>query len=172
VEQMKKILLTKGEEALVDDYNYSWLMKWRWHFMPDRDSGGYAVRSVRIDDKVKIILMHVEIMKHAGHLEEGQVDHWDQNKLNNQEQNLRMATHTQQRANTKRYKNNTSGYKGVSFNKQKDKWVSYIRVDRKLKHLGYYDTPEEAAEAHNKEATKQFGEFACLNEIPRMGHVR
>lgn len=48
------------------------------------------------------------------------------------------------------FKNSTTGRKGVSFHKGKNKWIAAIRVRGKLKHLGYYSTPEMAADAYYK----------------------
>lgn len=86
------------------------------------------------------------------------IDHIDGDVSNNRWTNLRLATKSQNKANSKRYKNNTTGYKGVT--KVRDKWRAYIAVDKKRIWLGYYKTPEDASDAYQKAATKYFGEFA------------
>jgi len=60
---------------------------------------------------------------------------------------------------------NTSGYKGVSFDKRdrKKKWYAQIRIENRHIILGYFYTPEEAARAYNDAAIKYFGEFARIN---------
>lgn len=91
-----------------------------------------------------------------------EVDHIDGNKLNNRIENLRSATTSQNQHNRTKYKNNTSGYKGVSFyGKNKYKcWGANIQVNGKQKHLGYFLTPEEAFAAYCKAALELHGEFA------------
>jgi hypothetical protein len=163
---MKRIPLTQGKVALVSDCDYKYLMKWKWYYQTRKPNLlGYAARQRRLKatGKQRAVYMHVEIMRRAGRLRPGQVDHCDQNGLHNYRSNLRMATRTQQKANTKRYKNNTSGYKGVHWRKDICKWCARIGVNGKKKHLGYYESKEKAAEAYDRAAEKYFGKFSCLN---------
>lgn len=89
-----------------------------------------------------------------------EIDHRRGIRGDNRIGELREATHFQQMANSKRPCTNTSGFKGVSFYKRKHRWRAYIAVGGKPKHLGYFDTAEEAHEAYAETATAQFGEFA------------
>lgn len=89
-----------------------------------------------------------------------EIDHRDTNSLNNRWLNLREATRHQQMANRRTQSNNTSGYKGVGFNKKTGKWVSRIKVDGRVKFLGHFFTPEDAHEAYKIAAQVLFGEFA------------
>jgi hypothetical protein len=159
---MKKILLTQGKEALVDDCDYDWLMQWKWCYMSIRGGDGYAVRNKKPKGS-GLLLMHRAIMQHAGCLEVGQVDHWDQNKLNNQRYNLRMATRSQQQANVPPQKNNKCGFKGVRWNERDRLWYAQIMSNKEYKYLGCFDSAEEAARAYDKQAKIDFGEFAYLN---------
>jgi hypothetical protein len=79
------------------------------------------------------------------------------------EGNLRVCTQSQNSCNQKRRKDNTSGYKGVYFHKAVQKWCSCIQYKHKEFTLGYFDTPEEGAEAYNKKALELHGEFARIN---------
>jgi hypothetical protein len=79
--------------------------------------------------------------------------------------NLRLATSSQNCANSPKSKNNTSGYKGVTWHKQHKKWYAQISKDRKNYFLGLYFKAEEAALAYNKKALELFGEFAYLNDV-------
>jgi hypothetical protein len=88
------------------------------------------------------------------------VDHIDGDASNNSWTNLRLATPAQNAANSKRQSNNTSGYKGVTFDSVNRKWRAEIRFNRKLKNLGRFDTPERAHEAYVDAAKALFGEFA------------
>ena len=88
-----------------------------------------------------------------------QVDHKNRNGLDNRRDNLRLATHGQNLANSKTH--SESGFKGVE--KNKHRFYASISIDGKTKKLGGYDTPEEAARAYDEAALEQFGEFARIN---------
>jgi hypothetical protein len=88
-----------------------------------------------------------------------QVDHIDQDKTNNNLLNLRFCSNSENRRNIGLTKTNTSGYKGVSWNKRYKKWLAQIQINRKKKHLGYFNDKDEAYEAY-KTASKQYhGDF-------------
>ena len=91
------------------------------------------------------------------------VDHIDGDAMNNNVYNLRYATKPQNAVNRGLAKNNTSGYKGVSFYKQSKKWESYIGYKGKKIRLGLFDCKIEAAKAYDKKAYELYGEFAWLN---------
>lgn len=92
----------------------------------------------------------------------GEIDHIDCDPLNDKVTNLRVATRSQQTANTKLRADNASGFKGVYFDgsKREKKWRAQIRCGDALTHLGYFKTPEEAHAAYSEAAMKAFGEFA------------
>jgi hypothetical protein len=92
-----------------------------------------------------------------------QVDHIDNNYLNNQKSNLRIVTRNQNCMNRRKQANTTSKYKGVAWNGSK--WTSYITVNRKRIYLGYYKLEKTAAKKYNEAALKYFGEFAHINKI-------
>lgn len=92
------------------------------------------------------------------------VDHIDGDSLNNCKSNLRICTHQQNRCNSKISSNNSSGYKGVDFLKNRGVYRARIKYKYKEHHLGCFDSAWDAAEAYNKAARKYFGEFANLNE--------
>ena len=86
------------------------------------------------------------------------VDHVDNDPLNNRIRNLRAATISQNNANTGKKATNSSGYKGVSL--QKERWIASINKDGKRIYVGAFDTAEEAHKAYQLAAMKIFGEFA------------
>lgn len=90
------------------------------------------------------------------------VDHIDGNGLNNTRVNLRVANSTENARNTRLRKDNTSGFKGVTWHKKNRKWRAVIKVDGGQKHLGMFDTLEAAYAAYCKAALHYFGEFARL----------
>lgn len=88
------------------------------------------------------------------------VDHADLDKECNAIANLRLATVSQNAANSRVNSKNTSGYKGVSRIRESGKWLATIKVMGKSKYLGTFDDPEAAHEAYVKAAASEFGEFA------------
>jgi hypothetical protein len=90
------------------------------------------------------------------------VDHIDGNPLNNKRSNLRLATNMENLRNMKKIRG-ISRYKGVSLLKKGNRWISYIRVNTKLEHLGSFKTEIEAAVAYDMAAIDKFGEYASLN---------
>ncbi len=95
------------------------------------------------------------------------VDHIDHDKTNNSVSNLRWCSPTQNGMNKSKQSSTCSSiYKGVSWHKQPQKWRAQIRVDGKLKYLGYFANETQAAVAYNNAAICQYAEFACLNVIP------
>lgn len=94
-----------------------------------------------------------------------QLDHINGIRNDNRIENLRECTNTENNRAVGIKKNNTSGYKGVTFNKASGKFYAYIRVDYKRIHLGVWESPTDAAKAYNEAALKYFGEFATLNRL-------
>ena len=78
---------------------------------------------------------------------------------------MRPATCSQNRANTKFYITNTSGYRGVYYDKDRDKWKAVAFHNYKKTYIGRFNTPEEAALAYNRAAIIYHGEFAVLNIV-------
>ena len=103
--------------------------------------------------------MHREIMGNP----KKDIDHMNNNKLDNRKQNLRLCSPSQNGSNMKIPKSNKSGFKGVSWNKQHKKWSAYIYKNYKHIFIGSFEDKQEAALAYNKAATVYFGEFARIN---------
>lgn len=154
---MKKIPLTKGYFAIVDDSYYNELIQYKWQANENCNTV-YAQRS----KCGSISMMHREVMGCNSSLE---VDHKDGNGLNNQKSNLRMANKSQNGANRKSAKNSTSKYKGVCWAKKSKKWCSQIKKDGVIHRLGFFCDEEGAAIAYDKAALRLHGEFARVNFI-------
>lgn len=159
---MKTIPLTKGHETEVDDEDYEFLNQWQWTADVRSDGRAYARRQERVNGQRKTFTMHRMILKLPEKF--GGVDHKDRNSLNNQKSNLRMANDHQNGANRDANKNNTSGFKGVTWSKAARKWQAQIMVNRKPNYLGLFEDPKSAARRYDQEAIKLFEEFAASNK--------
>jgi hypothetical protein len=101
----------------------------------------------------------VWIMHHGAIPDNLQVDHIDNNKLNNRIENLRLATKAQNQYN-RPTRAKVSGLKGVYYSKRDNKWFSTINVNGKSRRLGSFETKEAAYNRYKIEADKIYGEFA------------
>ena len=158
---MKLIPLSQGKFAQVDDEDFEYLNQWKWCAHKNKNVF-YAQRNVLIDGKRKTQLMHVLIM--GNNPTRLQIDHIDGIGLNNQKNNLMFCTN--QENCMKQHKQNkkcSSIYKGVHWCKSKLKWQSYIKVNFKQIHLGFFAIEEDAARAYDFAAIKYFKNFAHLN---------
>lgn len=158
---MNEIPLTQGKFTVVDDEDYEWLMQWKW-FAVKAGKTYYARRASYKNGRLSPIPMHREIL---GLLYgDGTLgDHRNRNGLDNRRNNLRVASAQLNCYNKGMQKNNTSGFRGVTWDKRSEQWLAQIRVDRKTKGLGYYPIKKDAAIAYDNAAIKYFGTDAILN---------
>lgn len=91
------------------------------------------------------------------------IDHINGNKLDNRSCNLRPCTRSQNKANSRKQSDNTTGFKGVVFRKETEKFQAAIRANGIRYHIGTFETPIDAAKAYDKKAIELFGEYAKLN---------
>jgi hypothetical protein len=95
-----------------------------------------------------------------------EVDHIDRNKLNNNLSNLRWCSRNQNQQNKKKTLNCSSIYRGVTFNKSRNRWCAGKRINGKTNNLGSYKTEIEAAQAYNQFIIdNNLGEFCELNVL-------
>lgn len=106
---------------------------------------------------------HVRLHQYLLARSDLKIDHINGLRNDNRRNNLRFVTDQQNSWNTKKPNHNTSGYKGVSFCKARNKYEVRIRAETKNKFLGYYDSPIEAALAYDRAAAFYFGEYARTN---------
>ena len=163
MEGARYIPLTQGKFAIVDAEDYPRLARHKWAVSQSRYNF-YACRWIH----GKKISMH-RLILNAPH---GMlVDHIDGNGLNNRKANLRLCTITQNNRNSRPYRNATSKYKGVCWEKACRKWYAKIKPNRKTISLGLFTDQIEAAVAYDRKAEVLFGEFAYLN-FPQLVEFR
>lgn len=156
---MKYIQISKGHQAIVDDEDFDELSKYNW-FAFDRKGERLVYAGCKLNHKN--VKMHRMVLGVKGN---EIIDHKNGNGLDNRKENLRISSPSQNMWHRAMLKNNTSGFRGVSFRKNMNKWSAMIGVYRKPIYLGSFKTKEEAAKAYNDAAIKFFGEFANLNDI-------
>lgn len=156
---VKEIRLTQGKVAIVDDADYGWLSQWKW-YANQNNNHWYVGRHYSFDGKHGSIHMHRVIMSPPLGL---QVDHINNDGLDNRRDNLRICTHAQNIHNQSKQLNTTSSFKGVCWHKRTKKWRAYICVAAERKHLGRFTSEIQAALAYDAAAREHFGEFANLN---------
>lgn len=157
---MKRIKLTQSKFALIDKKDFNRIKNYKWCVCHLERRQCYAVS--RINGKV--IPMHRFLLNLTN--PKIQSDHKDGNGLNNQRYNIRIATNQQNSMNQRlQLRPKSSKYKGVTWDKNRNKWMTKIKFNQKGIHLGRFKTQEEAALAYNKKAKELFGKFANLNKI-------
>ena len=154
IEINSKVYGTMYAKVDIEDY---WIVKdYTWSLAKRNDT--FYVATSDYKNNHENLLLHRLLLPNSK-----EVDHEDMNGLNNTRKNLRECTKSQNGMNKKKYKNNTSGYKCVYFNKKRKKYEAYIVKNKKKKHIGYFDTAIKAAKAYDKKAIELFGKFNNLN---------
>jgi AP2 domain len=154
------IPLTQNQNAIVDARDFSWLSQWNWFAQWAKHTQSFYAK--RCDKNKKTFLMSREILNAKP---EEYVDHRNHNTLDNRRRNLRRSKIFQNNSNQGVRKDNSSGYKGVCFRRDSRRWQAYISYRGNRKHLGYFKTSREAAEAYNVSAKRFHGSFAYINSV-------
>lgn len=141
---------SKGENFYFDLEDYNKIKDYCWYI----DEYGYVVNHTEKD----LILMHRLIMG----LEKGdkrEVDHIYHKTNDNRKTQLRIVCSSENKMNTKIPSNNSSGCKGVCYNKQYKKWEAEIRAYNRRIKLGYFDNKNEAIKVRKQAEEEYFGEY-------------
>lgn len=131
---MKKIKLTQGKKALIDNDDYEKINQYKWCFDKSK-YGGYAMRK---NSQGKTIRMHVMIL---GESQGKIIDHIDDNKLNNQKSNLRFTTRS---INFHK----SDKLKGFYFDRKRNRFRARITLNGKKICLGDYANKKDAITAY------------------------
>ena len=128
---------------------------------PGIDTNGYYQVNLYKNSKMRHMKMHrlVALAFIENPDSKPYVDHKNNNKLDNNISNLRWCTLRENNQNASMKSNNSSGYKGVSYYKNLNKWRAQINIDGIKIHLGYYDTIEAATQARVQRARQAFGQY-------------
>jgi AP2 domain len=156
-----EVPLSQGLIAVIDAADEALIAPYKWCASVGKWATYAVANYVKPDGRRSMLKMHRVIM---GAVPGQLVDHRNHNGLDNQRSNLRLCGTSQNGANARRSRRNSTGYRGVGWHKQAGKWRAYIEVDKKLRHLGLFDDPWEAAQAYNAAAREAWGEFAYQNE--------
>jgi len=143
-------------QVKIDTKNWNKVKEYPWHIKWDCKLNKVKAAGFK-EYKGKRILLHTMLLGYM------MTDHIDGDVLNNLESNLRECNKSTNAMNRGKTKNNKSGFKGVCFHKNMNKWLAKINVNNKKFHLGYYSEKIEAARAYNEAAIKYHGEFARIN---------
>lgn len=151
--------LTRGFIAKIDVGDVPNVEGYNWFAIVQKHCV-YAMRSVPgVKGRGSKISMHRHLMNADDSV---QVDHIDLDGLNNRKSNLRLVLPFENAINRRKNSRNTSGYKGVCWNKACEKWQAQIRRENKRVYLGLFDTAEDAYKAYCDAAKIAHGEFARL----------
>ena len=153
---------TGGEVLLLDEAD-AWVMD-QYSLAVDRKKTSTYIRTTQKGvgaAKNKRGYLHRILMNCPDDM---QVDHIDGNGLNNTRANLRLASPSQNMHNRGPCRDNTSGYKGVYWNRDRSRWFAKIVVQGREFKRGYFRTPEDAAAAYASLAAKHVPEFCRLRQ--------
>ena len=164
---MKTIPLTQNKYALVDDEDYEYLSKWKWH--AHKGSSKYTYYAVRTsyDNGKTQVRMHREIVLRYTANNKEEIDHVDRDGLNNKKCNLRICSISENNFNRRNWgslpkgiKLNKSTYKKKNGEiKEYLKYQARISVNGKSVHLGNYNNLENAIDSYNNASKKYYPEY-------------
>ena len=157
---MKEIpVIGSSDPALCDDIDYPVLSYFEW-YVKFTHNRVYAKTHL----SGNTIYMHHMVFRPQKLV---MVNHADSNGLNNQRQNLRVATRTQVTLSNGKFRGKyTSGHKGVAFMKRTGRWRAQLKIAGQNVFQAEFDHEDDAAHAFDAAALKHGGEFAYLNFPP------
>lgn len=153
----------KNEPFYIDTEDYDKVKEHCWY----KDNNGYFKTNIRLDDnKRKIILLHDYVMnwKKESNLLIDHI-HGADSRHDNRKSNLRLVSRFVNNVNQKTRKDNTSGVKGVDWDKEHKKWAVRISVNNKRMFLGRYDSFIEAKQVREDAEEKYYGEYSYKNSM-------
>ncbi len=154
--------LTQGYEAIIDAADVHLVDGVNWYALVvrRRDKSVWSVyaqwRGRGKNGCLSTVYLHRVIAGTPDHM---MTDHVSGDGLDNRRANLRHATCADNQHNSKKAINNTSGIKGVHWNKQAGKWRAQIQVNRRRMTVGAFTNIDDAAAAYAEASARLHGEF-------------
>ena len=159
-----------SKKEVVENFDYKdgklfWRKKISNKINAGSEAGHFYSRPDRVGKRCKISLNGKKYFRsrlvwvmHFGEIPEGiQIDHIDRNVSNDRIENLRLATNSENNINKEMKISNTSGFRGIYFCKNKNKWLAEIGLNGKQYRIGRFKTKEEAYQAYLKSAREFHG---------------
>lgn len=149
------VCLIKGIKVLFDKEDYDLIKDYIWNVAKNNYVKSNCKTNGEILDKtvrMHILITHSDPKKYD-------VDHKNHIITDNRKSNLRIVLHNENLMNTKLYSNNTTGVKGVYWDKSRKKWMACITAYKKTYHLGRFDKFEDAVKARKDAELKYHGEY-------------
>ena len=161
--------LTKGYSTVIDKEDYPLVAGFKWYATENHSGKVYAARNgIKDNGKYGLIYMH-RVISGA---ERGQyVDHIDGDGLNNTKANMRLCSNSENLRNRGMPSNNSSGFKGVYWHKERCKWRAEIRVNGKPKHLGYFSDAEDAHKAYCDAGIELHGDYFNSGRVAELDNL-
>ncbi len=139
---MKILKLTQNKVSLLDDIDFEKASQFKWYARKDSKYAFYAQRKFNIDGTWKNIMLHRYLLNPPADM---YIDHINHDGLDNRRCNLRIVTHSQNHFNERIRTDNSSGFKGIHWNKKNNNWNVHLAN----KYLGSFNTIEEACNCRN-----------------------
>ena len=159
---MKRIQLTKGKYAIVDDEDYPYLSRFHWDLVSDN----YVVRRITTYKKEQFLIGIEYFILGSAHTGGSRIVHKNHNPLDCRKENLEYRKNSVAVHNKRKTKNPKSSiYKGVHWAVRYQKWETKIAKDYKCIYIGRFTKEKEAAKAYNKKALELYGEYAFQNKL-------
>ncbi len=152
-----------SDVALVDDDQYEKIAGYKWRRQVNANGKVYVVRSRSRKEPSgpHLIKLHRVLTGVTSSTQD--VDHVNNNGLDNRLANLRVCTRGENLRNTRKRDNCSSAYKGVYWHRKAGKWLAQIKPPSGNVYLGLFEDETEAAQAYDAAAMVEFGQFAKLN---------
>lgn len=161
---MKNIDISRNQKTIIDDEDYDLVSQYKWFAVP-RNGTYYVRRVMKIDGYRQNVYLHRFILGNGDHYGDYVCDHINGNPLDNRRSNLRKIDTSRNCSNQKLSTKNSSGYKGVSFDKRYNNWLARIGYHGKILYIGSFKDKKNAALAYDKRAVELFGECARTNRM-------
>lgn len=147
-----RYVVANNDSFIFDKHDLPLIIAHRWYI----DRNGYAATKIKAKTfRLTRLLLSPDNNTY--------IDHINGNPRDNCKSNLRLSTFTENQRNMRLPSHNSTGYKSVSFRRDRNKYRACISVGNKTKHIGYFDSAENAALAYDDTARQVFGSYACLN---------